>query len=267
MESVTVQGVEVPTVGLGTWRLSGETCYETVKTALELGYRHVDTAQLYGNEAAVGRAIGDSDVPREEVFLTTKVHPGNVRYDDVLESTRASLDRLGTDYVDLLLQHWPNPLVSFADTARAMAELRDAGLVRHVGVSNFRRWRLRRARQKADIPILADQVRCNPHYTHSTLREYCAAEDVLLTAYSPLAEGAVVEDDRLAAIGEPYGFSPAQVVLRWLTQLENVVAIPKSTSRDHLAENLDVFEVTFDDAEMAAVPDPSVLKTLGSVLG
>ena len=261
METVSVRDAEVPSLGLGTWQLTGQQCYETVSTALELGYRHLDTAQLYGNEREVGRAVADSEIDREDVWVTTKVKPGNARYDDVLESTRASLARLDTGYVDLLLLHWPNPLVDFADTARAMAELVDDGLVRHVGVSNFRRWRLRKARTKSSVPILADQVRCHPYYTRETLREECEREGHVLTAYSPLAHGGVIGDSRLARVGEPYGKSAAQVALRWLTQRANVVAIPKSTSREHLAANLAALEFDLDESEMRQVANPSLLRT------
>ncbi|WP_226022187.1 aldo/keto reductase [Halomicrobium salinisoli] len=266
MEYVRVRDAEVPAIGLGTWQLTGEQCYETVSTALELGYRHVDTAQLYGNEREVGSAIADADVDREDVFLTTKVTPGNARYDDVIESTRASLDRLDTDYVDLLLLHWPAPLVSFRETARAMAELRDEGLVRHAGVSNFRRWRLKRAREKSPIPLVADQVRLHPHYTHRSLREYCADVDAMVTAYSPLAHGGLVDDDLLARIGERYGKTPAQVALRWVTQLANVAAIPKSTNREHLAGNLAALDFELTDAEMERIDRPSLVRSAGLFL-
>jgi len=266
METVTVRDAEVPVLGLGTWQITGEQCYETVSTALELGYRHIDTAQMYENERQVGRAVADSEVDRDDIWITTKVTPGNARYDDVLESTRESLDRLDTGYVDLLLLHWPNPLVDFRDTARAMAELRDDGLVDHAGVSNFRRWRLRKAREKSPIPILADQVRCHPYYTRETLRRECEREGHVLTAYSPLAHGGVVGDDRLAAIGDPYDRSAAQVALRWLTRRTNVVAIPKATSRDHLAANLAALDFELSDAELAEVADPSLLRTASLLL-
>jgi diketogulonate reductase-like aldo/keto reductase len=159
------------------------------------------------------------------------------------------------------LLHWPNPLVDFADTARAMAELVDEGLVRHVGVSNFRRWRLRKARAKSPVPILADQVRCHPYYTRETLREECEREGHLLTAYSPLAHGGVVGDSRLAGVGESSEKSAAQVALRWLTQRSNVVAIPKATSRKHLAANLAALEFELDDGEMERVANPSLVRT------
>jgi len=266
MEYVSVQGVSVPAVGLGTWQLDGESCYEAVSTALELGYRHVDTAQMYGNEREVGRAVADADVDRDDVWITTKVRPGNARYDDVIESTRASLERLGTGYVDLLLLHWPNPLVDFRDTARAMAELNDDGLVRHAGVSNFRRWRLRRARERSPVPLLADQVHLHPFYTRRTLRGYCESVDVLVTAYSPLARGGLVDDDVLAGIGARYDKTPPQVALRWLTGSANVAAIPKSSSRNHLAENLAIFDFELPDAERERVARPSLLRSLGLFL-
>jgi diketogulonate reductase-like aldo/keto reductase len=261
METVSAQGAEVPSLGLGTWQLTGQQCYESVTTALELGYRHLDTAQMYDNEREVGRAVADSDVNRDDVWITTKVTPGNARYDDVVESTRASLDRLDTGYVDLCLLHWPNPLVDFEDTARAMAELRDDGLIRHAGVSNFRRWRLRKARRKSPVPLLADQVRCHPFYTRESLREDCVANDQVLTAYSPLAHGGVIADNRLDRIGERYGKTAAQVALRWATQREGVVAIPKATSRAHLEANLAALEFELTDAELAAVADPSLVRT------
>ncbi|WP_135364189.1 aldo/keto reductase [Halosimplex halophilum] len=266
MEHVTVQGAEVPAVGLGTWQLTGEECYETVSTALELGYRHVDTAQMYDNEEQVGRAIADSDVDRDDVWITTKVTPGNARRADVVESTEESLDRLGTDYVDLLLLHWPNPLVSFRDTARGMAELRDDGLIRHAGVSNFRRWRLRRAREKSTIPILADQVRFHPFYPHGALREYCAKADTMLTAYSPLAHGGMIDDPVLAEIGERYDKTPAQVALRWATGFEHVAAIPKTTSREHLRQNIEIFDFELTDDERDRITRPSYLKSAGLFL-
>ncbi|WP_123532880.1 aldo/keto reductase [Halosimplex salinum] len=261
MEYVTVQDAQVPALGLGTWQLTGEECYETVSTALELGYRHLDTAQMYENETEVGRAIADSDVDRDDIWLTTKVTPGNARTDDVIESTRESLERLDTGYVDLLLLHWPNPLVSFRDTARGMAELRDDGLIRHAGVSNFRRWRLRRAREKSPIPLLADQVRLHPFYTHEALREYCRSVDAMVTAYSPLAHGGLIDDRVLAEIGKRYDKTPVQVALRWVTQLANVSTIPKTTSEAHLEQNIDVFDFELTDAEREAIARPSYAKS------
>lgn len=267
MEHVAVRGEDVPAIGLGTWQLEGDECYDVVRTALELGYRHVDTAQLYENEAAVGRAIADSDVDRDDLFLVTKVHPGNAKAEAVVESTRESLDRLGTDYVDLLLLHWPRPLVSFSRTAEGFARLREERAIRHAGVSNFRTWRLKRAVEKSPIPLLANQVRLHPFYTHRKLRRYARETDTLVTAYSPLAHGALVDEGVLADVGQTYDKTATQVALRWATQFPNVVAIPKSTDRNHLRQNLEIFDFTLSREEHERITRPSLLKTARLFLG
>ncbi len=262
MEYVSVQGEEVPALALGTWNLTDDECVRAVRWALELGYRHVDTAQDYGNEREVGHAIATSDVPREECFVTTKLWPSNYRYDDVLESTRASLDRLGTEYVDLLLMHWPHPFVPTEETLGAMADLVDEGLVRHVGVSNFSRSRLEEARELSRKSILADQVQYHPHRDRSDLLEYCRREEVMLTAYSPLVHGGLIDDDRLAAIGSKYEKTAPQVALRWLVQQEMVATIPKAATRSHLVANIAIFDFSLTDEEMQQVADPSRLRTV-----
>ncbi|WP_129117059.1 aldo/keto reductase [Halegenticoccus tardaugens] len=268
MEHVELQGVRLPKVGLGTWRLAGPTCEHAVATALDLGYRHLDTAQLYGNERRVGRALSASPVAREEVFLTTKLAPGNLRADAVRRSAAESLDRLDTDYLDLLLVHWPNPRVPLRETLGAMSELVDEGAVRRVGVSNFGPSRLRTAREVSDVPILTDQVQFHPYRPKPDLLSYCREHDLALTAYSPLAHGGVLDDDVLRRVGERYDKSPAQVALRWAVQQENVAVIPKATSRSHLAENLDVFDFELTEPEMRAVARPSLLRTaIGFVRG
>jgi diketogulonate reductase-like aldo/keto reductase len=253
MEYVEADGATIPALGLGTWQNTGSTCTETVRTALEMGYRHVDTAQAYDNEAAVGEALAAADVDREDLFLTTKVWRSNLRDRAVRDSVRESLDALGVDYVDLLLIHWPHPRVPVTETLGAMAELREAGLVRHLGVSNFTREGLAEAVAAVDAPIVADQVLYHPYTDQSELRAFCLDNDVALTAYSPLARGDVLSDEALARIGERYGKSAAQVALRWLVQQEGVVAIPKATGRDHLAENLAVFDFSLTDEEMERI--------------
>jgi diketogulonate reductase-like aldo/keto reductase len=250
---VEAGGARIPALGLGTWQNTGPQCTETVRRALDLGYRHVDTAQVYGNEAAVGEGLAAADVAREDVFLTTKVWRTNLRPDDVRTSVRQSLSRLGVEAVDLLLIHWPHPLVPVDATLGAMAELQDEGLVRHLGVSNFTASQLREALRVADSPLVTDQVLYHPYKDQSALRSICAERDVALTAYSPLGRGAVLEDETLAEIGAPYDKSAAQVALRWLVQQENVVAIPKATGRDHLAANLDLLDFSLSDAEMERI--------------
>ncbi|WP_276272861.1 aldo/keto reductase [Haloarcula litorea] len=263
MESVQVQGTSVPAIGLGTWQLTGTDCRETVRTALELGYRHVDTAQAYGNERQVGRGIAAADVDREDVFLTTKLDGGNRDPASVRRSVHESLAKLGTDYLDLLLIHWPNApwMVDNGETLRAMDRLVDEGLVRNVGVSNFPRDLLDDARRQSDAPIITDQVQYHPYWDQRELLDYCRIHDVLLTAYSPLARGGVLDDPALVQIGNRHGKSPAQVALRWLVQQDGVAAVPKASSRDHLAANLAVFDFELTDAEMERVRDPSKVTT------
>jgi len=261
METLTVQGVEVPKLGFGTWNLTGETCYEAVSTALEHGYRHLDTAQAYGNEAAVGRAIADSDVDREEVFLTTKVLPKDARYERAVRAAEASVDRLGVDSVDLLLLHWPAPLVDVGETTRAFADLIDEGLVRNAGVSNFSRRRLAAARSKSPVPLLTDQVQFHPFRPQRSLLSYCQDEDVLLTAYSPLAHGGLLDDDVLAEVGRRYGKSAAQVALRWATQHHDVAVIPKASSESHIAANAAIFDFELSSSEVERITRPSLART------
>ncbi|WP_019992076.1 aldo/keto reductase [Natronorubrum tibetense] len=253
--TVTASGAEIPALGFGTARMTGKDCRRAVETALEVGYRHVDTAQMYDNERAVGNAIASSDVDREEVFVVTKVHRKNAAFDDVLESTRRSLERLGLSTVDLLLLHAPSSRAPLEETLAAMNELQDEGKVEHVGVSNFGIDQLESARELSETPIVANQVKYHPYHHQDDLLEYCVANDVCLTAYSPLAEGAVPGDDRLAEIGEPYEKSAAQVALRWLLQQPTVAAIPKAASRRHIEANADVFDFELSNDELAAVAD------------
>ena len=284
---MTVQGVDVPALGLGTWRLTGRECERTVSDALDLGYRHIDTAQAYDTEADVGAAIAASDVDRDDLFVATKLDGDHRAKAAVRAGVEASLDRLGLDRIDLLYVHWPNggmaggalpdwldlpgPLkpdsasVPTGETLDAMAGLRDRGLVDHVGVSNFDLDRLKRARRRLDAPLFADQVQCHPYWDQSELLDYCVREGVLLTAYSPLAQGGVLHDRLLERIGRRYGKSPAQVAIRWLVQQPGVCTVPKATSRDHLAANIDVFDFELTDAEMLAIHRPSKLKTAKSI--
>ena len=263
---VTVQGVDVPALGLGTWRLTGEDCRRAVETALSLGYRHLDTAQAYGNEREVGDALAASAVDREEVFVTTKLDSGNRAYDDVLRSTEESLAKLGTSYVDLLLIHNPFQRTPAEETLRAMDELVDEGKVREIGVSNFDVERLHEAREAADHELLADQVQMNPYWDQSSLLDYCEIHDLLLTAYSPLGHGGVLSDPVLAEVGDRYGKSPAQVAIRWCLQHPNVSVIPKATSREHIAANRDVFDFELSGEEMDRIRQPSRARALSGAI-
>ncbi|MXR52691.1 aldo/keto reductase [Halovenus sp. WSH3] len=261
MEYVRKDGVEVPKVGVGTWQMETQVAYESVSTALELGYRHVDTAQLYENEAGVGSAIADADVDRSEIFLTTKVNPAHRSVADIVESVRASLNRLEVDQVDLLLIHWPHPLADLPAVIDGLNECVRQGLTRFIGVSNFGVDRLKRAQNLSDVPIFTNQVLFHPWWPQRELLSYCQQEDVILTGYSPLANGGAIDDDLLAEIGRVYDKSGPQVAIRWATQHENVITIPMSTSREHLAENIDVFDFKLTRSEHDQITRPSYLKT------
>jgi len=263
MDDIQVQGTSVPALGLGTWQLTGQSCRDTVETALEMGYRHVDTAQAYGNERQVGLGMDAAAVDREDVFLTTKLDGSNRDERSVRRSTRESLNKLGTDYLDLLLIHWPNTpwMAPLSETLGAMNDLVEEGLVRQIGVSNFSPSLLDKARDISSTPIFTDQVQYHPYWDQRKLLDYCRIHDVLLTAYSPLARGGVLDDPALVQIGNRYGKSPAQVALRWLVQQEGVAAIPKASSREHLEANLAVFDFELTDAEMERIRDPSKVKT------
>jgi 2,5-diketo-D-gluconate reductase B len=251
MEYQTIKGEKVPSMGLGTWRLSGQECVRAVERALALGYRHVDTAQIYANEGEVGRGIRNSGVDREDVFLVTKVRTSRFSHDDVIRSTRESLEKLETDHVDLLLMHWPNPSVPLEETLGAMTELQEEGSVKHVGVSNFPPSMVEEAARHATV--FCNQVEYHPYRAQDELLEQAKEMDYLLTAYSPVARGAVARDTTLREIGEAHGKTPGQVALRWLIQQEKVVAIPKAASEEHLESNLDIFDFELSGEEMERV--------------
>jgi 2,5-diketo-D-gluconate reductase B len=251
VECQTIKGERVPSLGLGTWRLSGQECVRVVERALALGYRHIDTAQMYGNEREVGRGIRNSGVDREEIFLVTKVRTSSFSHDDVLRSTRESLKKLQTDHVDLLLMHWPNPSVPLEETLGAMTELQEVRSVQHVGVSNFPPSLVEEATRHATV--FCNQVEYHPFRTQDELLRQARAMDYLLTAYSPLARGRDLNDATLREIGQAHGKTLTQVVLRWLIQQEKVAAIPKAASWDHLESNLDVFDFALSGEEMERV--------------
>jgi 2,5-diketo-D-gluconate reductase B len=251
MEYETIKGEKVPSLGLGTYRLTGRACTLAVERALAMGYRHVDTAQMYGNEGEVGRGIEAAGVERGEIFLTTKVWPSDFAHDRVIGKTRESLKKLRTDYVDLLLMHWPGDGVPLGETLGAMRELQEEGGVLHVGVSNFSPFLVEEAGQHAEI--FCNQVQYHPYRSQDDLREQARKMDYLLTAYTPLSRGGVKDDVALEEIGQAHSKTATQVALRWLVQQEKVSPIPKATSEEHLRENLEVFDFELSGEEMDRV--------------
>ena len=251
MEYQTIKGEKVPSLGLGTYRLTGDACVRAVERALSMGYRHVDTAQMYGNEREVGRGIEASGLERGEIFLTTKVWPSDFARDRLISKTRESLKKLGTDYVDLLLMHWPGDGVPLGETLGAMRELQEEGGVQHIGVSNFSPSLVEDATEHAEI--FCNQVQYHPYNSQDALRQQARQMDYMLTAYTPLSRGGVGDDATLREIGEAHGKTATQVALRWLVQQEKVSAIPKATGEEHLGENLDVFDFELSEEEMERV--------------
>ncbi|MFB6153260.1 MAG: aldo/keto reductase [Halodesulfurarchaeum sp.] len=265
MTTRSAGGAEVPILGFGTYQLYGENCVTAVRDALEMGYRHVDTAEFYDNHRAVGEGIDAATVSRDQVFLTTKVWKTNLERDRVLDVGRTALEQLGVHSLDLLLIHWPNESVPIAETVEAMNELQRDDVVRHIGVSNFSAAQLREAVEVSATPIVTNQVRYHPGRDRNELLELAHEEDLLITAYSPLAKGDLVSDTTLRNIGDRYGKTPAQVALRWLIQQPRVIAIPKAASRDHRDENRRVFDYSLTETEMRQIFDrgdgvPNVLE-------
>jgi len=251
MKLLEIGGARIPALGLGTWQLETTPCEEMVAAALELGYRHVDTARAYGNEHAVGRAIERSGLPRDDVFVTTKLFLDDLARERVSGAVRESRDRLRSDWIDLVLVHWPSPTVPLTETLDALLEEKREGTVRHLGVSNFPPDLLEAAWRRTIL--LCDQVEYHPYLAQDGVLSLCRERGLMLTAYCPLARGRVAEDPHLRSIGERHGKSPAQVALRWLLQQEGVAAIPKAASRAHLEENLDVFDFELGADEMRTI--------------
>ncbi len=247
-------GDEMPIVGFGTWRLHGDTLYTALDGAIEAGYRHFDTAQAYGNEAAIGEHLAEYD--RAEVFLTSKVVGSDLAYDRVIRTCEESIERLGSDYLDLFLIHFPNPAVSLRETLAAMATLHDEGLVRNVGVSNFNAYRLSCALHLTDVPIAVNQLEFHPLYQQSRTVKYCHEHDVIVEAAAPLGRGQVFDDAVITSIAERLGKTNAQVALRWAIE-RDTIPLPRSSDPAHIRENLDLFSWELDEKARERLDDRS----------
>lgn len=254
MKKLTTETATFPALGFATWDLQGDAAEQMVTAALEIGYRYLDTAQMTGNEAEVGRAIAASSVSREEIFLATKVAHDRVSRDELLASVDTSLEQLGTGYVDLLLLHWPNPSVPMEETILALAEAAQAGKARHIGVANYTAGLLDQALSIAsDIPLTVVQVEYHPFLDQSTLLEIVRDNGLALMAHTPLALGGCLRNEFLAEIGANYGKSAAQVALRWLLQQPQVGALPLAADREHAAAYFDIFDFELSGEEMGRI--------------
>jgi 2,5-diketo-D-gluconate reductase A len=246
-------GHSIPRLGLGVYKIADARAADTVRVALEAGYRHIDTAALYANERGVGEGLARAALPRDEVFVTTKVWNDRHGYDETLRAFDESLAKLGLDYVDLYLIHWPAPTQDrYVDTYRALETLRADGRAVSIGVSNFHPHHLERLSAETDVVPAVNQVELHPWLQQRQTRAYNAAHGILTEAWSPLARGRAIGDPALDAIGARYGKSAAQVVLRWHLELGNVV-IPKSVTPERIRENIAVFDFTLDASDHEAI--------------
>ncbi|GAA3185485.1 aldo/keto reductase [Lentilactobacillus kefiri] len=252
-------GAKIPQVGLGTWQLTGNEGYHSVLAALDAGYRHIDTAADYGNEKQVGQAIKDSGIPRENLFITTKLGNNDHGYEATKEAFGKSLENLGLDYVDLYLTHWPNPIMfrnnwqkNNAETWRAMEEFYDHGMAKAIGVSNFMPKHLDALLKTAKVKPMVNQIFVNPSDMQPATVEYNDDHDILTEAYSPLGTGGVFKIPELEPIARKYGKTPAQVVLRWSLQ-HGFLPLPKSVHEKHLKENADIFDFNLSSPDIKTI--------------
>lgn len=245
--------VLIPQLGIGTWQLTGDTCTKAVKIALEKGYTHIDTAEAYGNETEIGKALNGFD--RTKLFITSKLWMSHYKYGDAVNACDESLRKLNVDYLDLYLMHWPDSSQDMEETMRAMKELHDSNRIKAFGVSNFTVKHLEKAipiAEKVGIPITVNQVEFHPGLYQEELMNFCKDHQIVLEAYSPLARGKIGENDVLSSMASKYGRTSAQVALRWMLD-KGLVVIPKSSSETHIVENMDVFDFTLDDKDSEAI--------------
>jgi 2,5-diketo-D-gluconate reductase B len=253
MHTVKIRDAEVPVLGLGTWPMRGRSCANIVAEALALGYRHIDTAQMYANEADVGAGLRASSVPRDEVFITTKVERELASARRMPRSVEESVRRLGVDHIDLLLIHWPSSRVPVAETVGCLSDMKRRGLTRHIGVSNYSVDLLDQAVKTSPEPLIANQIEYHPLVDRAKLVAATRRHGLATIAYSPIARGRVAGNRVLEDIAAAHGKTPAQVALRWLVQQDGVIAIPKSSRIERLRENLAIFDFSLSDEEMTRI--------------
>lgn len=244
----------IPKLGLGTWQNTNpEECVNSVKTALEMGYKHIDTAQAYGNEEDVGKGLEEAEVGREDFFVASKVWIDQLSRENVIESTKESVEKLGVDYVDLMYIHWPAGDYSPQETLKGFKELIHSGEIKNIGISNFEPEQVDKAMEIAGDHIIANQVEMHPLLQQEELVEKCREHDITLVAYSPLARGEVFNIPELNEIAEKHDVSEAQVSLAWLMQKDNVVAIPKATGEDHIRDNYEALDLELDEEDIEKI--------------
>ena len=251
--TIRANGANIPAIGLGTYRMTGETCARAVTAALDAGYRHIDTARMYDNEADVGEGLRASGLPRDDIFVTTKVWTDDIGGADLERAAEDSLKRLKLDAVDLLLIHWPNASIPLRDSIAALCRAKARGLARHIGVSNFPVALLDEAVALASEPLSANQCEYHPRLDQTKVLAACRKHGIAFTSYCPLGRGDLTREPAVETIAERVGRTPSQVILRWHVQQPGVVAIPKSATPAHIAQNIAVFDFTLSPEDMAAL--------------
>ena len=253
LDKIITKKVTVPTVGFGTYKLTGQACLKAVDEALQVGYRHIDTAQFYNNEDEVGLAVKNSGLFRGNIFITTKVFPTD--FNRILEVTKESLKKLKTDYVDLLLLHWPSDDKTNRIAIDGLNDALNKGYAKSIGVSNFNIEKLSIAMEHA--PVVCNQVEYHPYISQEKLLTFMKAHGLIMTAYSPLAKGRVIKEGILLELAAKHNKSISQVVLRWLLQQGNISVIPKASSFERIKENLNIFDFGLSDKDMEVISDLS----------
>ena len=253
MENIKTQGINLPRLGLGTYRMQGDVCRAAVESALHLGYRHIDTAEMYANEEAIGAAIAASLVARKDLHVTTKVWNENLAPDAMRRAFDTSLKKLRLDQVDLYLVHWPAPNMNLPSMFETLMKLKDEGRTRAIGVANFNIALLKTVVEQIKAPIACNQIEYHVMLDQTPVRKYMAAKSIPLVAYCPLAQGRAASDETLGAIGRKHGASAAQVALKWLLDQDGVAAIPKASRRESQKANLDALNVGLDDEDLQAI--------------
>lgn len=267
MNYVTLNnGVKMPQLGFGVWQVPDDQATEAVAKALEVGYRSIDTAMIYQNERGAGRAIKESSIPREELFITTKVWNSDQGYENTLRAFDESLEKIGLDYVDLYLIHWPTPQYDrYVDTYKALEKLYHDGRAKAIGVCNFDIEHLERLLKECEVVPVLNQVECHPHLSQKEMKEYCSQRNIFVEAWSPLEQGGdVLKDPAIEKIAENHSKSPAQVVLRWHLQNQTIV-IPKSVTPSRIQENFQVFDFQLSHEEMEIIDHLNINRRKGRV--
>lgn len=242
--SILNSGNKMPLIGFGTFTLTNSECKEAVKKAIEVGYRHIDTAEIYDNEKEVGlgikRGMQNVGISREDIFVTSKVWKDNLQYEDVINACQQSLRDLKLDYLDLYLIHWPNKKFPMGKTFAALSQLQKEGKIKDIGVSNFTIKHLKKAQQKSDIDIAVNQIEYHPYLNQNKLLNFCQDNGIRVTAFSPLGDAKLLNEDIIKKLAKKINKSPAQLILKWLIE-KDIIVIPRSTSKSHMEENLDLF--------------------------